>query len=231
MDMAQKQEIFTLVGGRVRIRRGIYNPTADAVWLAAAGGDVRARTALDVGVGSGGAAMCLGVHRPGIRITGVDISREMLDACADNAALNNCDIELVHADIQTWKTDRTFDLVITNPPYFTGTPARHNAHHNADLGAWMTRAAARVRPHGTLCAIVDAARMADAVAAIAARCGDIMILPLFGANKNVAERVIIRARAGTRGPTRMHAGMPMNCDAVLRDGLTIDAALDTLGQK
>ena len=58
--MTQKQEIFTLMGGRVRFYRGRYNPTADAVWLAAFGAGRPVKTVLDVGVGTGGAA--LGVY-------------------------------------------------------------------------------------------------------------------------------------------------------------------------
>ncbi len=226
--MAQKQDIFTLMGGRVRIRRGTYNPTSDAVWLAAYGAGRNAKTVLDVGIGTGGAALCLGAHMPNAHITGIDISPQMLAQCAENAALNGCDIELINADITKWRTDSTFDLVITNPPYFKGTPARHNAHHNTDLDLWTKKCLARVRPRGTFAIITDAATAATVIAQMAQKCGDIEIFPLFGA-KNTAERVIIRGRVGTRGPTIIHHGMPMNNPDILRDGLTIDAALSTLG--
>ena len=126
------------------------------------------------------------------------------------------------------RQDSTFDLVITNPPYFKGTPARHNAHHNTDLDLWTKKCLARVRPRGTFAIITDAATAATVIAQMAQKCGDIEIFPLFGA-KNTAERVIIRGRVGTRGPTIIHHGMPMNNPDILRDGLTIDAALSTLG--
>ncbi|MDE5615936.1 MAG: methyltransferase [Alphaproteobacteria bacterium] len=225
--MAQKQDIFTLMGGRVRLRRGRYNPTSDAVWLAAMAADSPAKTVLDIGIGTGGAALCLMANKPGVNITGIDISPEMLAECAGNAALNDRNIELINTDITKWRTDRTFDLVITNPPYFHGTPAKHNAHHNADLGLWARKGLARVRPRGTFVIIVDAAAAAEIIAAMAQKCGDIEIFPLFGA-KQTAERILLRGRLGSRGPTILHAGLPMNTDAVLRDGLTIGAALSTL---
>lgn len=227
--MAQKQAIFTLMGGRVSLRRGIYNPTSDAVWLAAAA-QTNAKTVLDVGVGTGGVALCLMAHNPGARITGIDISDDMLGECAKNAALNNRDIELINSDIFKWHTDRTFDLVITNPPYFKGTPAHHNAHHNADIFQWTRTALRRVRPRGRFWTIVDAKCVGDVVAALNDTCGDITIFPLFGAKKT-AERVLIGARMGVRGGTTIHQGMSMNETAVLRDGLTIADALARLNSK
>lgn len=216
--MPQRQDIFTLMGGKVRIRRGSYNPTSDAVWLAAFAGG--AKTVLDVGIGTGGAALCYLHHHPAAAVTGLDISDDRLSECAGNAELNVRDIELLNTDIMTWKTGRTFDLVMTNPPYFKGTPAGHGAHHNADIAAWTRKCLARVRPRGHFCAIVDCAVMADVFSAMAPTCGELRIFPLFGA-KNTAERVLIGGRLGVRGGARLFSGLSMNCDSVLRDGLTI----------
>ena len=229
--MTQKQAIFTLVGGRVKMMRGCYNPTSDAVWLAAFAGDTPAKTVLDVGIGTGGAALCLLALNNKIQnLVGIDISTQMLDECAKNAELNGKNIELINADIMTWRTTRTFDLVITNPPYFRGTPAHHNAHHNTDIKMWVRRATARVKPHGKICIIVDAAVMADVIGTISPICGDINIFPLFS-KKSSAERVLISGRVGTHGTGTIYRGLDMNCDIVLRDGLTIDSALSKLGQK
>jgi len=228
--MSEKQAIFTIMGGRVKIMRGIYNPTCDAVWLAALAGDVSAKSVLDVGVGTGGAILCLMAHRDIKTAVGIDVSQEMLDECVKNAELNNKKIELINTDIMTWRTNRTFDLVITNPPYFRGTPAHHNAHHNADIKKWMTRAVARVRPRGTFCTIIDTAVLANVVATLANVCGDINIFPLFS-KRNTAERVLIRTRLGTRGGTTLNRGMDINCEFVLRDGLTIADALSKMARK
>lgn len=225
--MSQKQEIFTLMGGRVRMFRGRYNPTSDAVWLAAFVPTKKINTVLDVGTGTGGAGLCTMAHNPKIKLTGIDISSEMLAECEKNARENNCTPELIKADITTWRTDKTFDAVITNPPYFRGTPAKHNAHHNADLTLWTRKCIARVRPRGYFCTIVAADRIAEVIAETNKHCGDITIMPLFGAAK-AAERVLLRGRVGTRGGAVLYPGLSMNCDAVLRDGLTIADTLDTL---
>jgi hypothetical protein len=65
---------------------------------------------------------------------------------------------------------------------------------------------------------------------MAQKLGDITIVPLFGA-RDTAERVLLSGRLGTRGVSRMHRGLPMNYEPVLRDGLTIADILTTLGQK
>lgn len=225
--MAQKQEIFTLMGGLVKMFRGRYNPTSDAVWLAAFAPKNK-RTVLDVGIGTGAVSLCIVAKDEKIHLTGIDVSDDMLEESAKNAQLNAHKIELINANILNWHTDKTFDLVVTNPPYFRGTPAKHNAHHNADLTEWTKKCIARVKPRGYFCTIVSADRTSDVLSQVHQHCGDITILPLFGA-KNTAERVLIRARLGTRGGTTLYKGLPMNYDPVLRDGLTIDEALATLG--
>ena len=227
--MSTKQEIFTLLGGRVKIHRSNYNPTSDAVWLAAFA-PTNAKTVLDVGIGTGGVSLCLHAHNPDAIITGIDTSPEMLAACAQNAKLNNTDINLIQSDITTWRTSETFDLVLTNPPYFNGTPAHHNAHHNADLPKWISRCIARVRPMGTFCIITDATTIGTTIAEMSKKLGDIHILPLFGA-KRTAERVLISGRLGTRGISTLDQGLPMNCEPILRDGLTIADFLSKLSQQ
>lgn len=228
IPMTQKQDFFSMMGGRVEFYRGMYNPTSDAVWLAAMAPD--AKHVLDVGVGTGGVALCYLANHPDASVTGIDVSPDMLAAAARNAERNNRHIILTHADITTWRTDETFDLVMTNPPYFKGTPAKHNAHHNADLDIWTRRCLARVRPNGIFCTVVDAGVGADIIAIMQKRCGDITLFPLFGGT-NTAERLVIRGKLGSRGPMRVYAGLSMNDERILRDGLTIDDIFTKLASK
>lgn len=220
------------MGGRVAFRRGNYNPTSDAVWLAAfaAGLRINGGDVLDAGVGTGAAALCLLAHCPDMKVAGIDNSEEMLAECAENARLNNRRIELIQADILKWKTSRAFDLVMTNPPYFKGTSARHGAHHNADLPGWTRKCAGRLRPGGFFCAILDTAAVADVISALNPTCGDIAVFPLFG-SKNSAERVIIGARKGSKGPAVIFKGLSMNDESILRGGLTIGAGWAKLCQR
>lgn len=227
--MSEKQDFFTIMGGRVKMRRGLYNPTSDAVWLASFVDNSTKKTALDVGIGTGGVALCLMARMPKLQITGLDISTEMLNECAENARLNNRELELINADILSWRTTKSFDLVISNPPYFKGTPAKHDAHHNTNLTLWTRKCIARVRPKGTFATIVDASASGEVIAEIARHCGDIIIFPLFS-KKNTAERVLISGRLGVRSGTRIFSGLDMNNEAILRDGLTITDYLAMLAK-
>ena len=227
--MAQKQGKFTLLNGRVTMERSFYNPTSDAVWLAAFIPE-KIKTVLDVGIGTGGVSLCLLAHTPELKLTGIEITDEMLECCRTNIKLNNANINLMKEDIFKWSTSERFDLVITNPPYFNGTPAKHDAHHNTDLKGWVKRCCARVKPNGYFCTIIDTLCVASVVSVlIDKKFGDIQIFPLFG-SKISAERVIIRAKSASKAGTILYCGTSMNNDLVLRDCLTIDALLSTLGK-
>lgn len=226
--MSEKQENFTLLDGRVNMARSIYNPTSDAVWLAAFVPS-KVKSVLDVGIGGGAVSLCLLVHNPDAVITGLDVSSEMLEICRKNMALNNRDFKLINQDIMNWNCSDTFDVVMTNPPYFKGTPAKHNAHHNTDISGWVARSAARVKPNGYFCIIVDSLCLAMVVSVLHSKhFGDIQILPLFGA-KQTAERVLLRARLGVKTGTTLFQGLSMNDEMILRSGLTIDMLSGTLG--
>ena len=227
--MKEKQENFTLLNGRVNMKRSKYNPTSDAVWLAAIAPN-GAKTVLDVGIGTGGVSLCLLEHNPEMQITGIDISSSMLNNCVENAELNNRQIKIFNQDIFKWSTPEVFDLVITNPPYFRGTPSTKNptAHHNIDICQWTKRCIARAKPNGVFCTIIDAVMLDKVIHVLYSKhVGNIEIFPLFGAKKS-AERVLIRAKKSVKtGPT-IYKGSSMNNDAILRDGLTIDALLGTV---
>lgn len=218
--MVEKQEVFTIMGGRVKILRGPYNPTSDAVWVAAFASGTP-KTVLDVGTGTGGVALCLMARIPDIQMTALDVSQEMLNAAAENFRLNDKNADFINADIMTWRTNKTFDLVITNPPYFKGTPANHNAHHNADLGEWTRRCIARVKPGGEFVTIIDMAETVNVLTEMSRHhCGDFHVLPLFS-KKDTAERVLLSARVGRAPHTTIYSGLSMNEPKVLWDGMSI----------
>lgn len=232
--MSEKQENFTLLNGRVKMIRSIYNPTSDAVWLAAfAPISDKIKNVLDVGIGTGGVSLCLLAHNPKLKITGIDVSDEMLDICRENAILNNKDITILNQDILKWSTPERFDLVITNPPYFWGTSSKNNAaaHHNMDIKGWIKKSGARVMSNGYLCTIVDAGCADKVISCLDNRhFGEIQVFPLFS-TKNYAERVLIRAKNGVKTGATFYNGTSMNNDTILRDGLTVDTLLATLETK
>lgn len=200
MTAKNKEKIYTLANGQVKMIDAGYKPTTDARVLADAVNVRGAKTILDVGVGTGGVVLPILARAMKLRATGIDVDTAALEICAKNAALNSYELELVQADITKWKTARQFDVVVSNPPYWGG--AGRAQHHGADLGDWVAACVRRVAPRGRFYMIVDAARLADAMRAIPAAVGGITLQPVFS-NKDWAERVIISGRLGTKEPSKI----------------------------
>ncbi|SNB47786.1 peptide chain release factor N(5)-glutamine methyltransferase [Geobacter sp. DSM 9736] len=76
-----------------------------------------ARTILDVGTGSGCIAVALAKALPEAVVTGADTSSAALAIAGENAELNCVRITLVEGSLFTPFTGRTFDLIVSNPPY------------------------------------------------------------------------------------------------------------------
>jgi len=79
-----------------------------------------AKTALDLGTGSGCIAIALAAKSPDAKIVAVDVSSEALEVAKQNAARNNVGdrIEFRQGDaFAALPKEARFDLIISNPPY------------------------------------------------------------------------------------------------------------------
>ena len=83
-------------------------------------------TALDLCTGSGCLAILLAHAFPNAHIDAVDISPEALEVAARNVAEYQLDgrIDLIRSDLLTGLAGRSYDLIISNPPYVTGASMR-----------------------------------------------------------------------------------------------------------
>jgi tRNA1Val (adenine37-N6)-methyltransferase len=99
------------------------------------------KSVLDIGTGTGLLAF-MALQRTGANITGVEIDLPSYEECLQNILLNKkkSEIEVIHSTFQdfTVTAGRTFDHIISNPPWFNNSYSspdnnRNTARQNASL--------------------------------------------------------------------------------------------------
>lgn len=233
-----------LLGGRVRLlqpEKG-YRVAIDPVLLAAAVDASPGQTVLDVGCGTGAAALCLATRLRGISVVGIDVQDELVELARANAEANGLAdrVTFLGGDIHDPPIElapNSFDQVMTNPPF--GVPGRERIPPDASkarasvedamgLEGWLRFCLRILRPKGRVTLVHRADRLDEILAALRREAGEIVVFPLWpGPPTAPAKRVIIRARKAVRGPLRIAPGLVLHgskgaytpeAEAVLRHG-------------
>lgn len=159
--------------GRVRVlqKRKGYRFSVDAPLLA---DFIRTRpgdAVLEIGTGSGIVALLLSV-KPFARLVALEIQEGLADLARRNVELNGLGgrIEVVRADFREWRPGRTFDLIVSNPPYIRRasgflspsaerSAAKHELHGGID--DLMSKTAEWLEPGGRACFVYPERRRSD----------------------------------------------------------------------
>ncbi len=199
---------------------------------------------LDLGTGSGVAALCLARRVPGCFVVGLELQPDLARLAEENAALNGLDasVAAMQGDVAALLpalAPGSFDHVMANPPFLesgSGTlppsagKALAVAEGAADLAIWVGAALAMVRPRGSVTVIHRADRLDALLAALAGRAGEIVLFPLWPGPGKPAKRVLLRARRDVATPLRLASGLVLHepdgrytpaADAVLRDAAAL----------
>jgi len=142
---------------RLLTPRGVFEPRSDAGMLLDAAGEHIRGDVLDVCTGSG--VIAISVARAARSVTAIDASRLAVAAVRLGALMNGAAVEVLHGDLFSAVAGRSFDVILSNPPYVptpenASAPATHAWDGGQDGRAILDRlcreAPAHLRPGGDL---------------------------------------------------------------------------------
>ncbi|PWC70203.1 tRNA1(Val) (adenine(37)-N6)-methyltransferase [Azospirillum sp. TSH58] len=231
--MAESDGAFdTLLNGRVRLHQpqAGYRAAVDPVLLAAFTAAGPGERVLDVGTGTGAAALCLAARVPGVAVVGLEKRAEAAEFARRNVALNGTALNGMGDRVSVLDGDLlapppellpgTFDRVMMNPPYLRAGAASvppdpwkaaANVEGEAGLADWVRFARAMLKPRGTLTMVHRADRVDEILAALhGARFGSLTLVPLWPRPAEEARRILLAAQKGGRSPARFTAGLVLH---------------------
>lgn len=218
------------LGGAVAVlqpTRG-YRAGLDAVLLAAVvptpqvGQSLRL---LDVGAGVGVVGLCAAVRLPSLDVTLVEQSEVLCGLAERNIAANGLqerarvirqDVLASRQPVHPQLADNSFDIVVSNPPYYEA--ARHRRSPSdlkADshsmpvdgLDGWFRFMARMTRPGGRGIIIHRAEQLPDLLSAMTPRFGNVLLQPLHPRRGQPASRVMLTGVRGSRAPMHISPGL------------------------
>ncbi len=109
--------------------------------------DLRGRTFLDMGTGSG--IIGFFAARAGARVTGADINPQAILCAAHNASVAGFEIEYIESDLFDALAGRLFNVIAWNPPFFPkpASTAAEAALYAGDGYSVIARFAGQCRAH------------------------------------------------------------------------------------
>lgn len=112
----------------------------DSVLLGAWTKPAKPKHILDIGTGTGLLALMMAQKYAEAQITAIEINAEAYEQACENVALSKWHgrMKVIHTPLQTFVPAKTYDLIISNPPYFQNdlknvAAAKSQARHNLSL--------------------------------------------------------------------------------------------------
>lgn len=219
MNDPVQTSIDHFLGSKLRIEQPLkgYRAGIDAVLLSAAAAAIGGKNIAELGCGVGTALLSTFIRLNGDikSATGFEIDEAAAKLCLQNADANGfADLVKVH-NIDGLIPNKDFeykaDLVLSNPPFFDDDSAIRNPMDEktkayiigAPLLAWIKAMLRLCQGKGQIVIIHRADRLYDIIHALQNRAGDVRILPIHGVMGRPANRIIIRAKKGSKAPLQI----------------------------
>jgi tRNA1(Val) A37 N6-methylase TrmN6 len=198
-----------------------YRAGMDAVLLGAAIPAVAGQTILDVGCGVGTAGLCLARRVSDIRVCGLEVQPAIHALAETNACRNGLSdrVEFVRGDVRAKGgvlAARSFDHVISNPPYIPEDKGRVSGLAHADkskresevdLAEWIDAMLYWVRERGYITVIHRADRLHEILGLLSPRIGAIRVCPVWPKRGRDANRVVVQGRREAKAGITLSPGI------------------------
>ena len=202
-----------------------YRAGTDAVLLAASLSLERGQSIAEAGAGAGVALFCAAHRLAPASFTGFERERSLVFLSAESAALNGVSqrVRVETADVGRRPPDleNLFDQSFSNPPFFE--PGHVRQPREGKVGSYLALTPLRewllfllhiTRAKGSITLIHRAAALADILAELQPRAGEIEVMPIRPAPGEPAHRVLVRCRKGLRrGPLTLYDGLALHARA------------------
>ena len=199
-----------------------FRASIDPILLAASVPVKSGDRVLDVGTGSGAAALSLLAREPWAWVTGLDIQANLI-ALANRSATRNQMVEratFVVGDLTSNQLQNRlgiYDHVMSNPPFFESSSgqvpknksrALATVESTADLRSWIDFMVSALRDGGTITLIHRAERENEIIDLLQPRCGDVSVMDLVPRQDDGTNKlVVIQAVKASRGSTISRAAL------------------------
>lgn len=198
-----------------------YRAGMDAVVLAAA---LRAKPnerLLEAGCGAGAALLCAATRMTNARFFGLERDNAAIHLARRNVEENQLGgrVEVLEGDVGVRSEDllNAYDQVFSNPPFFEpgaiqalGEGKDHAYLAHTSLEDWLKFMLHTVKPKGRITLVHRAAALADILAFMNSRFGEIEVMPIRPYADAPAKRVLVTGRKGLRkGDVTLHAGLTL----------------------
>ncbi len=166
---------------------------------------------LDVGCGVGVIGLLLARDFP-IRLTMVEKQEKMAFFAERNIRASGIDAELVHGDFLAFDTDRRFDFIVSNPPFYHPDVIQSEDEHiricryndHLPIDAFFKKVKSLLAPRGRFIFCYDAAQVGDLLprlTEVGLRAEDMRFI--HPKRERPAKLVLVHARNNSRARTKV----------------------------
>jgi len=135
----------------------------DAVLLATLPQFTNIHSVLDIGTGTGVLSLMLAQQFPNASITAIELDAAAANQAAENFAHSTwaANMQVIQADFEAFSSANRYDLIISNPPFFTASltsedPAKNRARHAPAnlLAKWIEKSSQLLNDNGKIAIIL-----------------------------------------------------------------------------